>query len=173
MSFPRLLELEAEQTQEERQAELENMEFQVLRMRENIKEISKKYDIVGIDQTKQDNWVIVFKDADDEKGQLMVNDCAGPFKGHWDSCMQLEFKDEQTVHIADIKGPEDQGYGSILMNYLKDLVKEFNYQYITGDLVERDWDHLNRLTYFYEKHNFNVNVDPNQQKGEIIWHGDL
>lgn len=173
MSFPRLLELESEKTQEERQDELENMEFQVFRMRENMKEISKKYEIVGIDQTKQDHWVIVFKDVDDEQAQLMVNDCEGPFKGHWDSCMQLEFKDERTVHINDIKGPEDQGYGSILMNHLKDLVKEFNYQYITGDLVERDWDHLNRLTHFYEKHNFDVEVDYDHQKGEIIWYGDL
>ncbi|TFB24461.1 hypothetical protein E3U55_02905 [Filobacillus milosensis] len=174
MSFSKLLELETGGvSQEERQEELENMEFQVFRMRENMKEISKKYEIVGIDQTKKDNWVIVFKHAGDDTAQLMVNDCEAAFRGDWDSCMQLEFKGENTIHISDIKGPEDKGYGSILMNHLKDLAKEKNYQYITGDLAKRDWDHLDRLEHFYRKHSFYVDIDPNNQVGEIIWNGDL
>ncbi|RPF54264.1 hypothetical protein [Aquisalibacillus elongatus] len=173
MSFSKLLELESGSiSPEERQEELEDMEFQVFRMRENMKEISKKYEVIGIDQTKHDHWVIVFKHEDQGSAQIMINDCRGAYRGEWDSCLQLEYRKESTVHINDIKGREDQGYGSILMNHLKEHVRTYNYQYIKGDLVERDWDHLNRLTYFYKKHHFYVEVDDVEQKGEIVWAGE-
>ncbi|MGM8215844.1 hypothetical protein ACLIA0_09770 [Bacillaceae bacterium W0354] len=167
MSFTKLLSTDE---LDNRQEELESMEFQVFRMRENMKEISKKYDVIGIDQTKHENWVIVFKEDDGETAQLMLNDCEGPFRQKWDSCIQFEYKDDHRIHIADIKGPEDQGYGSILMDYLKELAYQNNIQMITGDLVKRDWDHLERLKYFYEKHNFEVSIDDEEQYGEIKWY---
>ncbi|GEL77720.1 hypothetical protein [Tenuibacillus multivorans] len=171
MSFSKLLEMDTG-SQADRQEQLESMEFQIFRMRENMKEISKKYEIVGIDQTKHDHWVIVFKDEGKETAQLMINDCEAAFRGAWDSCLQLQYKNENTIHIDDIKGTEEQGYGSILMNHLKNLAYEKNYQYVTGDLVKRDWDHLNRLEHFYRKHHFDVDIDYDNRVGEIVWNGD-
>lgn len=167
MSYTRLLGLDEENRN--REEELEEMEFQVFRMRENIKEIAKKYDIVGIDQTKKLNWVIIFKVDDGDTGQLMLNDCQGPFRNHWDSCIQFVYKEDYSIHISDIKGAEDQGYGSVLMQYLKDLAQQKNIRTITGDLAKRDWDHLDRLKYFYEKHNFDVFINYDEQYGKIKW----
>ncbi|MDY0395278.1 hypothetical protein RWE15_13665 [Virgibacillus halophilus] len=83
--------------------------------------------------------------------------------------MQAEYKGSNTLHIAAIKGEEDKGYGSILMHHLKEKARQENIQYITGDLVKRDYDHVDRLMYFYEKHSFDVTVDHDEKCGEIVW----
>lgn len=106
MVFSKLLEAEVGQTDpEERKKELEELEFQVYRMRENMKEISQKYDVIGIDQTKYSNWVIVFKEDDGNICRVMLDDCQSPFRGSWDFCIQAEYTDHNNIHIADIKGP--------------------------------------------------------------------
>ncbi|WP_349407400.1 hypothetical protein [Pseudalkalibacillus sp. SCS-8] len=153
--------------------DLEQLEFQVFRMQEDMKRIAKKWDVLGIDQTKEDNLVIVYKSEEKNRCSIMLNDCEDAFKGVWDFSLQTYRPDHDRIHIGDIKGPEDKGYGSICMSYLKDLARERNIPYITGDIAERDWNHLDRLIHFYEKHNFQVEVDYDAKSGKIIWnHSD-
>ncbi|MEC1826458.1 hypothetical protein P9E84_21845, partial [Bacillus paralicheniformis] len=53
--------------------------------------------------------------------------------------------------------------------YLKEKAREHNIPVITGDIAERDWDHVDRLIHFYEKHHFEVTIDPGLKSGEIQW----
>lgn len=149
--------------------EFEELEFQVFRMQENLKEIAKKHEVIGIEQTKENEWVIISAVDNGETCKVMVNDCASAYQDIWDFTIHAYYKNNHTIHIGDIKGPANKGYGSICMDYLKDIAKDQNIQYITGDLAKRDWDHVERLIYFYEKHDFQVSVDHDQQSGEITW----
>ncbi|MGO4886839.1 hypothetical protein ACJ2A9_03695 [Anaerobacillus sp. MEB173] len=149
--------------------ELEELEFQVFRMQENLKEIAKKWQVMGIDQTNEEKWVIVYSYDDGNLCKIMLCDCETPFQGTWDFSIQATYSDENQIHIGDIKGEENKGYGSICMDYLKEVAFEQNIQYITGDLAKRDWDHLDRLVHFYEKHNFQVDIDHKDKSGEIVW----
>jgi hypothetical protein len=150
--------------------DLEDLQFQLFRMQDNIKEISKKHQIIGIDQSKEEKWVIVSAFDDGNRCQIMVNDCDTAYRGNWDFSLQAQYKDEDNaIHIGDIKGPANQGYGSICMNHLKEIAREQNIPVITGDIAKRDWDHVDRLVYFYEKHDFEVEIDPTTKSGEIIW----
>ncbi|MFD2044273.1 hypothetical protein ACFSTA_10300 [Ornithinibacillus salinisoli] len=161
--------LENDKNKEQLKEELDSLEIQLFRMQNNIKEIAKNAEVISIDQTKEDNWVVIYADRDEENCQLMLHSCDSPYRGKWHSAIQTEYKDDNTIHIADIKGEENKGYGSILMKHLKDLARDENVQYITGDIVERDFDHVDRLTYFYEKHYFDVKIDHEEQCGEIVW----
>ncbi|MFZ3577562.1 hypothetical protein [Virgibacillus sp. DJP39] len=161
--------LEENKSKHDIKKELDSLEIQLFRMRQNIKEIAKRWEIISIDQTDADNWVVIFVDKADDNCQLMLHDCHTAFRGNWNAAIQAEYKDSNTIHIADIKGEQNKGYGSILMNHLKELAHEENIQYITGDIVERDFDHVNRLKHFYNKHRFEVKIDHQDQSGEIIW----
>ncbi|MBP1942667.1 GNAT superfamily N-acetyltransferase [Bacillus luteolus] len=151
------------------QEELENLEFQVYRMQENMKEIAKKWKILGIEQTHDNSWVIIYIMDDGNTCKIMLDDCDTPYRGMWDFSIQAYYSEDNNIHIGDIKGDANKGFGSICMDYLKNLAKNQNIQYITGDIAERDWDHLDRLIHFYEKHNFKVEVDYNDRSGEIKW----
>ncbi|SHG10014.1 GNAT family N-acetyltransferase [Ornithinibacillus halophilus] len=164
--------LETEKNKEELKEELDTLEIQMFRMQNNIKEIAKKSEVISIDQTKENDWVVIFADKDSDTFQLMLHNCESPYRGKWHSAIQAEVKDESTIHIADIKGEQNRGYGSILMKHLKEHAREKNIQYITGDLVERDFGHVNRLKHFYKKHNFEVTINHQEQSGEIIWNDD-
>ncbi|MFD1038274.1 hypothetical protein ACFQ3N_07600 [Virgibacillus byunsanensis] len=162
-------EKEATKNKDELREELDTLEIQLFRMQENIKKIAKKAEVVSIDQTNDDEWVVVYADKGSETFQLMLHDCGKPYRGNWDSAIEAKYKKDHCLHIADIKGEENKGYGSILMKHLKELAREENLQYITGDLVERDFGHVNRLKHFYSKHNFDVKIDHEEQSGEIVW----
>lgn len=149
--------------------ELDTLEIQLFRMQQSMKEISKKWDIISIDQTNDKNWVIIYADKSSDACQIMLHDCDTTFRGNWNAAIQAEYKDETTIHIADIKGEQNKGYGSILMNQLKEQANEENVQYITGDIVKRDFDHVDRLKHFYGKHHFDVKIDHTEQCGEIVW----
>lgn len=149
--------------------ELEELQFQMYRMQENIKEISKKHQIIGIDQSTDDKWVIVSAEDDGNVCKIMVNECESAYKGKWDFSIHAKYIDEDTLHIGDIKGPANQGYGSICMKHLKEIAREQNVPVIKGDLAERDWGHLDRLVHFYEKHNFEIEIDHKTKSGEIVW----
>lgn len=161
--------LEDNKNKDDIKEELDTLEFQLLRMKQNIKDIAKKWEIISIDQTNDYNWVVIYADKGDTSCQIMLHDCDKAFRGDWHAAIQADYKDENTIHIADIKGEQNKGYGSILMNYLKEMARNENVQYITGDIVERDFDHVNRLKYFYSKHNFNVEIDVDAQCGGIVW----
>lgn len=154
---------------EERKKDPEELEFQVFRMQADMKRIAKKWDVMGIDQTNDENLVIVYKSDSDHRCNIMLNDCETSFKGDWDFSLQAMYPDDETIHIGDIKGPANKGYGSICIHYLKELAKDRNIPYITGDIAERDWDHVDRLIHFYEKHHFDVEIDYEDKTGSIVW----
>ncbi|GAB3046040.1 hypothetical protein [Virgibacillus ainsalahensis] len=161
--------LEKEKNKDELKQELDTLEIQLFRMQNNIKEIAKRSEIISIDQARDANWVVIFADRGKETFQIMLHDCAKPYRGAWDSAIQAQYKDQHTIHIADIKGKENKGYGSVLMKHLKEVAREENVQYITGDIAKRDYNHVNRLNYFYCKHDFKVSIDHDEQCGEIVW----
>ncbi|MEH7664736.1 hypothetical protein V7193_18105, partial [Bacillus velezensis] len=66
-------------------------------------------------------------------------------------------------------GPPNHGYGSICMKFLKHIAREQNIPKVTGDIAKRDWDHVDRLVHFYEKHHFDVWIDNDTQSGGIKW----
>lgn len=149
--------------------DLEDLQFQVFRMQENMKEISKKHQILGIDQSKEEKWVIVSAKDDGNLCQIMVHDCESAYKGNWDFSLQAKYTEDNEIHIGDIKGPANKGYGSICINHLKEIAREQNIPVITGDIAKRDWAHVDRLVHFYEKHEFDVEIDPATKSGEIVW----
>lgn len=169
MSFDRFLFDENEnKDREELKENLEELEFQMLKIQDQLKQVAKKGNVIGLEQTKENEWVIVYTVDDGQVCKIMLNDCKDAFRG-WDFALQAYYKDQHTIHIGDIKGPENKGYGSICMKYLKELAKDQNIQYITGDIAERDWDHKERLVHFYKKHNFYVSIDKEEKCGEIEW----
>ncbi|WP_174615639.1 hypothetical protein [Virgibacillus ihumii] len=163
------LEQEETRSKDELKQELDSLEIQMFRMKENINKIAKYAEVISIDQTKENDWVVIYAYKEGSTCQLMLHNCARPYRGKWNSAIQAEFKGDGNLHIADIKGEENQGYGSILIKHLKDVARDDNFQYITGDIVKRDFDHVERLKHFYSKHNFDVKIDHEEQYGEIIW----
>ncbi|EWH21433.1 GNAT family N-acetyltransferase [Bacillus haynesii] len=152
------------------QKELNDLQFQLFRMRENMKDISKDARVLGIDQSKDDEWMIVHSIDDGRTCKIMLSDCQSPYRGRCDFSLVASYTEEKrAIHIGDIKGPAGYGYGSICMKYLKEKAREHNIPVITGDIAERDWDHVDRLIHFYEKHHFEVTIDPGSKSGEIQW----
>ncbi|WP_062047078.1 GNAT family N-acetyltransferase [Bacillus sp. JCM 19034] len=158
-----------ERRTEEKQATREDIEFQLFRMQQNVKEIAKDKQVIGIEQTKEEEWVIVSMMDDGNSCHIMIHQCNSAYRGHWDFMLQAQYIEEFTLFIGDIKGEENRGYGSICIDYLKDHAKDQNIHRIKGDLAKRDWDHLDRLIHFYEKHHFDVEVNEEEQFGEIEW----
>lgn len=75
-----------------------------------------------------------------------------------------------TVKIAYIITGEytDQGYGSMLMEYLLDyLESRQDIKKINGVVVDDDKDHFDRIEHFYEKFGFNVEFRLNEN-GEKV-----
>ncbi|MBU9713429.1 hypothetical protein [Evansella tamaricis] len=149
--------------------EFEELEFQVYRMKENLREIAKSHQVLGIDQTKEEKWVIVYAVDDGNICRIMLHDCDSPYLGKWDFSIHAQYTDDFMIHIDDIRGQENCGYGSICMKFLKEHALEQNISFITGDLVERDWDHIDRLVHFYKKHQFQIKLENDSCSGEIYW----
>jgi hypothetical protein len=148
--------------------EREELDFQLLRMQNDMKQIAKEYDVIGVDQTKKDNLVIVFKTEELNQCKIMINDCETRYDG-WDFSIDAVYEDMETIHIGDIKGPANKGYGSICMHYLKETAIDNNIPVIKGDIAKRDWGHVDRLIHFYEKHDFKVELDTENKCGKIEW----
>ncbi|MCK6257266.1 hypothetical protein LCY76_11730 [Fictibacillus sp. KIGAM418] len=148
-----------------------SLEFQVLRMQNDLKEIAKKWDVLGVEQTKDDHLTIVYKLENKHQCKIMLNDCSTSFQGIWDFSIDAIYDSNDSIFIGDIRGPANMGYGSICIQYLKELAKDQNIPYIKGDIAPRDWDHVNRLVHFYEKHHFSVQLDNESKSGSIVWNG--
>jgi hypothetical protein len=160
-----LLGLEKEQ---DNKLDRNELEFQLLRLQNDMKQIAKNYDVIGVDQTKEDNLVIVYKSEELDQCKIMINDCESRYDG-WDFAIDAVYEDENTLHIGDIKGPANKGYGSICMQYLKETAVDNNIPFIKGDIAKRDWDHVDRLIHFYEKHDFEIELDRDNKCGKIEW----
>lgn len=82
----------------------------------------------------------------------------------------------QNISLADIDIDEsltNHGYGSILLSNLIEIATNRNSNTISGWLSRVDSDHLDRLVYFYKKHNFEVNLNNQTENGskvgKIVW----
>ncbi|MEG7281507.1 hypothetical protein [Bacillus sp. 0909A] len=157
-----------EKNRQELEEELNHLEFQLYRMQENIKDLSKDARVLGIDQSKDEDWMIVSSIDDGQTCKIMLTDCETAYRG--ESCFSLvaSYQDD-AIHIGDIKGPPNYGFGSICMKYLKDIARDSNIPKVTGDIAKRDWNHVDRLIHFYEKHQFEVCIDSDTQSGSIKW----
>ncbi|MDM5338366.1 hypothetical protein QUF84_14180 [Fictibacillus enclensis] len=147
----------------------DRLEFQVLRMQNDMKEIAKKWDVVGVEQTKEENLAIVYKDENKHQCKIMLNDCSTSFQGIWDFSIDAVYTNDESIFIGDIRGPSNKGYGSICIQYLKELAADHNIPVIRGDIAPRDWDHVDRLIHFYEKHDFEIEVNTATKTGFIEW----
>ncbi len=82
----------------------------------------------------------------------------------------------QDISLADIDIDEsltNHGFGSILLSKLIQIARNRDSNTISGWLSRVDSDHLDRLVYFYKKHNFEVILN-NETKnslevGKIVW----
>ncbi|WP_026689632.1 hypothetical protein [Alteribacter aurantiacus] len=164
-----LLQQEAEKSKDELLKEKSELEFQLFRMQENVKEIAKRFSVLGIDQTKDENWVIVYASENNDTCKIMLHDCTSPFLGNWDFSIHAQYTDHHTIQIDDIRGEENKGYGSVCMDYLKQHATNQNVHAIKGNIVKRDWDHIDRLVHFYEKHYFKVKLSKHEKHGKIYW----
>ncbi|WP_070119578.1 GNAT family N-acetyltransferase [Bacillus marinisedimentorum] len=169
MLLSKLAETEESKDPQELKRELDELEIQMFRIQQNMKDIAKKRQVLGIDQAKDDNWVIVSAVDDGNICKVMLNECSRSFRGSWDFSIHAEYRDKNTIHIGDIRGPEGKGYGTVLMDHLKEIARDQNIQYITGDIAARDWDHVDRLEHFYTKHNFEIDLDFENKSGKIEW----
>ncbi len=70
-------------------------ELQLLRMQQQVKDIAreKHKEVIGIEQTAGEEWVIVSKKEEGSTLQFMINDCTSPYQGTWDFALQVEYKD--------------------------------------------------------------------------------
>jgi GNAT superfamily N-acetyltransferase len=152
----------------ENKLDRDDLEFQLLRLQNDMKQIAKDFDVIGVDQTKDDNLVIVYKTEEMDQCKIMLNDCESRYDG-WDFAIDAVYEDGNTLHIGDIKGPANKGYGSICMEYLKETASDNSIPLIKGDIAKRDWDHVDRLIHFYEKHDFEVELDVENKCGKIEW----
>ncbi|MGC4751853.1 hypothetical protein ACOTSX_05655 [Bacillus velezensis] len=157
-----------ERDQKELEKELHKLEFQIFRMRENLIDVSKDARVLGIDQSNNDDWIIVSSIDDGQTCKIMLTDCESAYRGRGCFSLIASYYDN-AIHIGDIKGPPNHGYGSICMKFLKYIAREQNIPKVTGDIAKRDWDHVDRLVHFYEKHQFDVWIDNDTQSGGIKW----
>lgn len=78
----------------------------------------------------------------------------------------------KTLYIADIKVDRrnaNRGYGGILLNALIKLKSSYpEIISITGTVSGVDWDHIDRLTYFYQKYGFEVRLNKEKKEGKIL-----
>ncbi|SDN34203.1 hypothetical protein [Alkalicoccus daliensis] len=148
--------------------EYENLEMQLLRLQNNLKEIAKHYNVVGVEQTKEDSLLILYTSDNGEICRFMAHECNKPFQGHWDFSIHASYK-EDCLHIDDIRGEADKGFGSVCIQHLKDYIKSRNVPFLTGNISPRDWGHSDRLIHFYQKHNFHIHLNESEQSGEIYW----
>ncbi|MBY6035838.1 hypothetical protein KUV80_04205 [Fictibacillus nanhaiensis] len=156
------------ENENEKKLDREELEFQILRLQNDMRHIAKNYDVIGVDQTKEDNLVIVYKSEELDQCKVMLHDCETRYEG-WDFAIDAVYENDQTLHIGDIKGPANKGYGTICMHYLKEIASDNNVPVIKGDIAQRDWDHVERLIHFYEKHDFDIELDSENKCGKIEW----
>ncbi|CAM3728159.1 GNAT family N-acetyltransferase [Alkalicoccus chagannorensis] len=148
--------------------EMASMEMQLIRLQQNIPKIAADYRVIAVDQTKHHEHVIVYVHDDGVVCRLMIDSCLHPYHGHWDYSIHATWK-ESSLHIDDIRGDAGYGYGSVLLDHAKKYVQEKHVHALTGSIVPRDWDHIERLIHFYEKHGFHLTLDEQAKAGNIRW----
>lgn len=138
---------------------------------------SKSCEVIGLEKIN-DEWIVLYKLDTGTSLYIMLNKLE-KFRPDWNfgilSSVYSDFhykseKQFKYVHIGDIQGYEkNNGYGSLLMKYLQKEVVKQNFTHIQGEIVSRDWDHIDRLEHFYKKHGFTVKINCDIENGEIKW----
>ena len=78
------------------------------------------------------------------------------------------YKQNHSVFIQDFQTKDiDKGRGSVALQCLLDICDQNKIKKISGKLSLADWDHIDRLEYFYSKAGFQVNIDPEDKSGSI------
>ena len=76
----------------------------------------------------------------------------------------------EKISIVDFRsGYEDRGHGSAAMRSLFTIAQRLGINRISGKISRRDWGHVNKLKYFYEKHGFDVTLNYEKKEGGIEW----
>ncbi|PRO66913.1 hypothetical protein C6I21_03040 [Alkalicoccus urumqiensis] len=159
---------QTEKSAEEWKESFDQLEMQMLRMKDNMEKISRDYDILGIEETKYGEWTILYKTEQNGCIQIMAHPCTKAFKGSWDCALQASAEDN-AFHLDDIKGTPDSGLGSLCLKQFQEIAADRNTPVIKGRLSERDADHTDRLHYFYKKHSFYVRWNDDGKTGSIYW----
>lgn len=156
---------------------VDNLEKRFLVLQKFIEQFrNKSCKVIGLEKIK-DEWIVVYKLDTGSSLHIMLNKLEKFGADDWNfailSSVYSDFhsdKEFKYVHIGDIKGSEkNNGYGSLLMKYLQHEVEIKNFTHIEGEIVSDDWDHIDRLEYFYKKNGFTVNLNNDIEKGEIKW----
>lgn len=136
--------------------------------------INDGMDVLGIDKTKLGEWLVIWRHPDDV--DLYVTRVGkkyrGWFEGKVTSLLATFHEETKRIHIEDIQsngGNHNRGYASSAMKHLFFLANRLGVTTITGKISFVDWDHVDRLKYFYEKHGFLVRLNPEAQSGSIRW----
>lgn len=80
------------------------------------------------------------------------------------------FKHHDYIHLSDIRifgKNQNKGYGTILLNKLKEIATKTNINKIYGQISSVDSDHIDRLLHFYKKNNFAVD-----DMGRVEWNSN-
>ncbi|TDQ42662.1 GNAT family N-acetyltransferase [Aureibacillus halotolerans] len=149
----------------------DSVEFQLFRIQQNVKDIAKETDkeVIGFEQDKNDQWVVVSIKEVERTFHLLLHSCQSAYRGHWDFSLMGEYLEDGSLWISDIRGDANQGLGSICMEYVKEKAQQENCWGIQGNISKRDWDHIDRLRHFYEKHGFSIELDSQNHQGIVYW----
>ena len=132
--------------------------------------VEREYVFLGIEKTKLDQLVLVYMMDLGDSIDIYV---ACPYSGHKMVQLFADLKaNEKRMFIADIQCAEDdtsRGYGSVALNHLIRIAKTKRISRISGQISSTDWEHVDRLKYFYGKHGFRVILNEATKSGRILW----
>lgn len=72
-----------------------------------MKDLSKDAKVLGIDQSKHDEWMIVSSIDDGQTCKIMLTDCKTAYRGKGCFSLVASYKDD-VIHIGDIKALESR-----------------------------------------------------------------
>lgn len=76
--------------------------------------------------------------------------------------LEAFINNSNSVSLADIVTPtelENKGYASVLLKQLIDMATKKKLNCITGFIAATDFDHIDKLYHFYQKHGFEINPE--------------
>lgn len=119
------------------------------------------YQILGIEEHSDFDYVVVMSfcgnhSYSDYRNIFLYN---LPFT-HWSKhiCrMDLRYEPNCCAKIMDWSSyPTNMGYGSILMKYLIAYLRSAGFRTLYGEIVPRDYNHIDLLFHFYKKFGFKI-----------------
>lgn len=168
--YNRYIELELEHKNRQLEQKPAASKDEYLKVFENLKK--DKAQVLGIERNRVGEYVIVCK--------VFVNDnfwitLYGPSYNEVNRHPRImaRIEDDRTtgekyMHIEDIMMVNDDiGNGTICMQYFIEETKKCNITEIRGILSMVDQGHFDRSIHFYKKNGFQVDMDSDNQSGQI------